>query len=38
MTLSNNLMERVYDYPIGDKRFWESKFNEVLNGIEIHYP
>ena len=38
MTLPNNLKECIYDYSIGDKRFWKSKFNEVLNDIEIHNP
>ena len=31
--LADNLVNHVYDYSIGDKRFWESKFKIAINHI-----
>lgn len=32
-TLGDNLVNHIYDYSIGDKTFWKSKFRNVVNDI-----
>ena len=31
--LADNLVNNIYDYSIGDKRFWESKFKHVIDDM-----
>ena len=32
--LTKDLIEHIYDYSIGDKDFWKSKFSNVINEIK----
>ena len=31
--LGGNLINKIYDYSIGDKKYWKSKFKDVINEI-----